>query len=153
MIVADTGAILALLDKGDRHHSDLRELYDDRPDDWLLPWAILPEVDYLVSSQLGARAQEAFLAWSITPVIDPIRSAAPAIAFTIEIAAAVVAVPIAVELEDNRRNAERAIITRFDIDAVASIVGLDITAGNPATAAVERHVAPRQIRKAAMDFD
>ena len=62
MIVADTGAILALLDKGDRHHTDLRELYDDRPDDWLLPWAILPEVDYLVSSQLGARAQEAFLA-------------------------------------------------------------------------------------------
>ena len=62
MIVADTGAILALLDKGDRHHAAVRELYEDRPDDWLLPWAILPEVDYLVSSELGARAQEAFLA-------------------------------------------------------------------------------------------
>ena len=61
MIVADTGAILALLDKGDRHHAAVRELYEDRPDDWLLPWAILPEVDYLVSSELGARAQEAFL--------------------------------------------------------------------------------------------
>lgn len=61
MIVADTGAILALLDKGDRHHAAVRELYDDRPDDWVLPWAILPEVDYLVGSEMGARAQEAFL--------------------------------------------------------------------------------------------
>lgn len=62
MIVADTGAILALLDKGDRHHAAVRELYESRPDDWLLPWAILPEVDYLVGAELGARAQEAFLA-------------------------------------------------------------------------------------------
>jgi hypothetical protein len=61
VIVADTGAILALLDSGDRHHAVLRELYDDRPQAWLLPWAILPEVDYLVGSHLGARAQDAFL--------------------------------------------------------------------------------------------
>ena len=61
MIVADTGAILALLDTGDRHHKFVRELYDERPDAWLLPWAILPEVDYLVGSQLGPRAQDAFL--------------------------------------------------------------------------------------------
>ena len=62
MIVADTGAILALLDSGDRHHAAVREIYEDRPDLWILPWAILPEVDYLVASELGARAQEAFLA-------------------------------------------------------------------------------------------
>jgi predicted nucleic acid-binding protein len=61
LIVADTGAILALLDKDDRHHASVRELYEDRPDDWLLPWAILPEVDYLVSATLGARAQDAFM--------------------------------------------------------------------------------------------
>ena len=61
MIVADTGAILALLDKSDRHHAPVRALYEDRPDDWLLPWAILPEVDYLAASELGPRAQEAFL--------------------------------------------------------------------------------------------
>ena len=61
MIVADTGAILALIDSGDRHHAAVRGLYEDRPDQWLLPWAILPEVDYLVTSELGARAQEAFL--------------------------------------------------------------------------------------------
>jgi predicted nucleic acid-binding protein len=62
VIVADTGAILALIDTGDRHHAAIREIYEDRPDNWLLPWAILPEVDYLVGSELGARAQEAFLA-------------------------------------------------------------------------------------------
>jgi predicted nucleic acid-binding protein len=61
VIVADTGAVLALLDNGDRHHKAVRELYDERPEAWLLPWAILPEVDYLVGSQLGARAQDAFL--------------------------------------------------------------------------------------------
>ena len=61
MIVADTGAVLALLDKGDRHHAALRQLYEDQSDDWLLPWAILPEVDYLVASHLGARAQDAFM--------------------------------------------------------------------------------------------
>jgi predicted nucleic acid-binding protein len=61
MIVADTGAILALLDSGDRHHDAIREIYEDRPDNWLLPWAILPEVDYLIGSELGTRAQDAFL--------------------------------------------------------------------------------------------
>ena len=62
MIVADTGAVLALLDKGDRHHVVVRSLYEEHPGEWLLPWAILAEVDYLVASELGARAQEAFLA-------------------------------------------------------------------------------------------
>ena len=61
MIVADTGAILALLDKGDRHHDAVREIYVEQPENWLLPWSILPEVDYLVGSELGVRAQEAFL--------------------------------------------------------------------------------------------
>lgn len=62
MIVADTGAVLALLDKHDRHHRPLRTLFELRPDEWLLPWAILPEIDYLAGTELGARAQEAFLA-------------------------------------------------------------------------------------------
>jgi hypothetical protein len=61
VIVADTGAILGLLDSGDRHHRALRTIYDHDPDAWVLPWAILPEVDYLVGTQLGGRAQDAFL--------------------------------------------------------------------------------------------
>src|SRR5437773_7706202 len=62
MIVVDTGAMLALIDKGDRDHARLREIYDDDPDAWLLPWAILPEVDYLLATQLGPKAQDAWLA-------------------------------------------------------------------------------------------
>ena len=62
MIVADTGAVLALLDAGEDHHAVLMELYTDNPDRWVLPWAILPEVDYLVAAHLGPKAQDAFLA-------------------------------------------------------------------------------------------
>jgi predicted nucleic acid-binding protein len=62
VIVADTGAIVALIDRSDRHHRALRQLYEDDPSAWVLPWAILPEVDYLVGEHVGIRAQEAFLA-------------------------------------------------------------------------------------------
>jgi predicted nucleic acid-binding protein len=62
VIVADTGAILALIDRSDRHHRALRTLYETDPAVWILPWAILPEVDYLVGAHVGVRAQEAFLA-------------------------------------------------------------------------------------------
>ena len=61
MIVADTGAILALLDRGDRNHAALRALYRDDPDAWILPWAILPEVDYLTATTLGKRAERSWL--------------------------------------------------------------------------------------------
>ena len=62
MIVADTGAVIALIDADDRHHGPLRALFESDPDAWVLPWAILPEVDYLLSVHLGTRAQEAFFA-------------------------------------------------------------------------------------------
>jgi predicted nucleic acid-binding protein len=62
LIVADTGAIIALIDADDRHHRELRRVFEKDPDAWVLPWAILPEVDYLVGAHVGSRAQEAFLA-------------------------------------------------------------------------------------------
>jgi len=62
VIVADTGAVIALIDADDRHHGPLRALFESDPDAWVLPWAILPEVDYLLSVHVGARAQEAFFA-------------------------------------------------------------------------------------------
>jgi len=61
VIVADTGAIIALLDASDPHHHALRKLYRERPEAWLLPWAILPEVDYLAATQLGERVALAFI--------------------------------------------------------------------------------------------
>ena len=62
MIVADTGAILALVDADDRHHAVMRSLYVEAPDAWVLPWAILPEVDYLLATRIGPRAEAAWLA-------------------------------------------------------------------------------------------
>ena len=61
MILADTGAIVALIDADERHHKALRALYESGPEAWRLPWAILPEVDYLLGTRVGARAEEAFL--------------------------------------------------------------------------------------------
>ncbi len=61
MIVADTGAIVALLDRKDPHHRDLSALFAQDGEEWVLPWAILPEVDYLAAEHLGTRAQDAFL--------------------------------------------------------------------------------------------
>jgi hypothetical protein len=62
VILADTGAVLALLDGDDRHHEAVVELFDRTGADWLLPWAILPEVDYLVTRHAGPRAADAFRA-------------------------------------------------------------------------------------------
>ncbi|MBI1874796.1 MAG: PIN domain-containing protein [Acidobacteria bacterium] len=53
--------MLALLDRNDRHHDALREICEQDPSVWILPWAILPEVDYLAATQLGHRAAAAFL--------------------------------------------------------------------------------------------
>ena len=61
-VIADTGAIVGLIDRADRHHQTLRELFDEAEQRWILPWAILPEVDYLVATHVGVRAQDAFLA-------------------------------------------------------------------------------------------
>ncbi len=62
MILSDTGPIVALIDRSDRHHRSVRAIYDRDPAAWVLPWAILPEVDYLVGKYVGAAAQAAFLA-------------------------------------------------------------------------------------------
>lgn len=60
MIVADTGAVLALVDADDRHHATLLDLFERDPE-WILPWAILPEVDYLLAAHVGVEAEMAFL--------------------------------------------------------------------------------------------
>jgi predicted nucleic acid-binding protein len=61
VIVADTSAILALLDADDKHHGPLVELWESDPDAWILPWAILPEVDYMVRRHLGPDTAALFL--------------------------------------------------------------------------------------------
>lgn len=53
---------MALLDRRERHHAAVRAIYLADPDVWVLPWAILPEVDYLVASHLGTRVHRLWLA-------------------------------------------------------------------------------------------
>ena len=62
MIIADTGAVVALIDADDRQHEALGRLFKQDPTAWILPWAVLPEVDYLLATRVGLQAQEAFLA-------------------------------------------------------------------------------------------
>jgi predicted nucleic acid-binding protein len=60
VIVADTSAVVALLDRDDRHHQVLRSAFEAHLHEWILPWAILPEVDYIVHTRLGVEAARAF---------------------------------------------------------------------------------------------
>jgi len=62
MTIVDTGAMIALIDASEDHHAVLRDVFEEHPSGWILPAAILPEVDYLVATHLGAKAQAAFLA-------------------------------------------------------------------------------------------
>lgn len=62
LIVADTSAIVALADTKDPRHRALKSAFEERPEDWILPWAILPEVDYMLGRHLGTSAEEGFLA-------------------------------------------------------------------------------------------
>jgi len=53
---------VALLDADDEHHRSIRAIYDENPNAWVLPWPVLAEVDYLVATHIGAKAQDALLA-------------------------------------------------------------------------------------------
>jgi predicted nucleic acid-binding protein len=61
MIVADTGAAIALVDADDVHHRALRKVFESDPDRWILPWCVLPEIDYLLMNHVGRKAEEAFV--------------------------------------------------------------------------------------------
>jgi len=61
MIVADTGAVIALVDADDVHHRALRKVFARDPERWILPWAVLPEIDYLLMNHVGTNAEEAFV--------------------------------------------------------------------------------------------
>ena len=58
VIVADTSALLALMDMRDPHHVTLRETLDAGVYDWIVPWAIIPEIDHLARKKLGRAAAD-----------------------------------------------------------------------------------------------
>lgn len=61
MIIAHTGALVALIDADDRHHEALRALWEAEPGAWVVPWAVLPEVDHVVRRSLGREPAQLFL--------------------------------------------------------------------------------------------
>lgn len=58
-ILADTNAIIALLDSSDKHHKAIVNIVENNQ--ILIPATILPEVDYLVNKYLGERVARSFL--------------------------------------------------------------------------------------------
>lgn len=62
MIVADTSALVALIDADDQYHRFVRNLFEPDPDAWVVPWAVLPEVDYMISAHVGGKAAYALMA-------------------------------------------------------------------------------------------
>ena len=58
MIVADTSAVLALLDSGSPSHSQVRDIFLPYRHEWVLPWAILAELDYMVLRRGGLKSAQ-----------------------------------------------------------------------------------------------
>ncbi len=73
MIVADTGGLIVLLDTSEARHAALKRYHDATRGRWIVPAAVIPEVDYMASSRLGAEVARAFHAdvesgaWRIEP--------------------------------------------------------------------------------------
>jgi len=60
-IVADTGAIYALMDKDDKWHSRAKRVLREEELELILPTTVLPEVCYLTNKYLGIKAELTFL--------------------------------------------------------------------------------------------
>ena len=54
--------MLALMDRRNRHRAVLRSALRADPEGWVVPWAVLPELDYMVARHLGAATVAMFRA-------------------------------------------------------------------------------------------
>jgi len=76
-LIADSGAIYGLHDRSDRHHRALKKFIVRRADDIVIPSAILSEIDYLLQSRLGLKAELDFVddivagVFTVEPFTDP----------------------------------------------------------------------------------
>jgi uncharacterized protein len=61
MIVADTGGLLALLDKPADNHAAVHKFFADSTSPWIVPWAVLPELDYMARKFIGTQPAGKFL--------------------------------------------------------------------------------------------
>lgn len=60
-LIADSGAIYALYDARDRHHTAVARVIANETGAIIVPMAILAEIDYLLRVRLGNRAVARFL--------------------------------------------------------------------------------------------
>ena len=62
VIVVDSSAVYALMDRSDAHHEVIRDIYEATGTEWVLPVAVIPEVHHVVRKRMGSSAGRAFLA-------------------------------------------------------------------------------------------
>jgi len=60
-LIADSGGIYGLYDAGDRRHKAIRAAFEAEPGLVIIPTAVLSEIDYLVRSKLGIKAELNFI--------------------------------------------------------------------------------------------
>lgn len=60
-IVADTGALYALMDKSDWWHQETKAYIETSKDKLIVPSPVLPEICYLANKYLGWHAEHTFL--------------------------------------------------------------------------------------------
>jgi predicted nucleic acid-binding protein len=60
-MICDTGAVFALYDADDKHHEAAKAIIEAEPGSFFLPVILLAEIDYLLTTRLGANAALEFL--------------------------------------------------------------------------------------------
>ena len=60
-LIADSGGIYGLYDAGDRRHKAIRAAFDAEPGLVVIPTPVLSEIDYLVRTKLGIKAELNFI--------------------------------------------------------------------------------------------
>ena len=60
-LLLDTGPLYALADKKEPDHKKIRKFFEREKELMLVPWAILPELAYLLKERLGDKAELTFL--------------------------------------------------------------------------------------------
>ncbi len=60
-VVADTGALYALMDEDDKWHGDAKRILEEKELELILPSTVIPEVCYLTNKYLGIEAELGFL--------------------------------------------------------------------------------------------
>ena len=60
-LILDTGPLYASLDRRDRDHARCRRLLEESEEALVIPSAVLPELDYLVSERMGVAPMLALL--------------------------------------------------------------------------------------------